>query len=69
MELIRGIELSCRKLSLVRKIIDFCNEEHITAIAEGVETKEEAEVLQGLGCPLFQGFFFGRPAALFDPKK
>jgi EAL domain-containing protein (putative c-di-GMP-specific phosphodiesterase class I) len=33
----------------------------MTAVAEGVETAEEADVLAALGYPLAQGFYFGRP--------
>jgi predicted signal transduction protein with EAL and GGDEF domain len=33
----------------------------IAVLAEGVETREEVEALQVLGCQLFQGFFFARP--------
>ena len=33
----------------------------IAVLAEGVETREEADALRVLGCSLFQGFFFARP--------
>jgi EAL domain-containing protein (putative c-di-GMP-specific phosphodiesterase class I) len=31
------------------------------ALAEGVETLEQADALRELHCPLAQGFLFGRP--------
>lgn len=31
-------------------------------IAEGIERREEMEVLRDLGVELFQGFYFARPA-------
>ena len=40
----------------------------ISVIAEGVETAEQAALLSAMGVDLFQGYYFGRPAAsvLFD---
>jgi diguanylate cyclase (GGDEF)-like protein/PAS domain S-box-containing protein len=33
----------------------------LTVVAEGVETQEQAAGLRALGCPLAQGFLYGRP--------
>jgi EAL domain-containing protein (putative c-di-GMP-specific phosphodiesterase class I)/GGDEF domain-containing protein len=38
----------------------------IHVLAEGVETREEADTLRALGCSMFQGFFFARPLAADD---
>jgi EAL domain-containing protein (putative c-di-GMP-specific phosphodiesterase class I) len=40
----------------------------MTAVAEGVETEEQARELYRLGYRLAQGYFFGKPAADL-PKK
>jgi len=39
-------------------------------LAEGVETREQAEFLAGLGCHQFQGFLYGKalPATEFLPR-
>jgi EAL domain-containing protein (putative c-di-GMP-specific phosphodiesterase class I) len=34
---------------------------HITSVAEGVETRDQALRLRALGCELAQGFYFSRP--------
>lgn len=34
----------------------------LSTVAEGVETREQAEMLRWLGCELGQGWFFGKPA-------
>jgi EAL domain-containing protein (putative c-di-GMP-specific phosphodiesterase class I)/GGDEF domain-containing protein len=38
----------------------------ILVLAEGVETREEADTLRALGCSMFQGFFFAKPLAAED---
>ena len=35
-------------------------------LTEGVETKEEAEFLEKIGCGRLQGFLFGKPIKLED---
>jgi EAL domain-containing protein (putative c-di-GMP-specific phosphodiesterase class I) len=30
-------------------------------LAEGVETLEQAELLEGMGCDLFQGYYYSKP--------
>jgi len=37
---------------------------HLTGIAEGVETRAQADLLAALGWQYAQGFYFGRPALL-----
>lgn len=39
------------------KIIDITNELNLDSIAEGVETKEQLELLKELGCKVIQGFY------------
>jgi diguanylate cyclase (GGDEF)-like protein len=43
-------------------LIDVSNHLGLTAIAEGVETPEQAEALYRMGYRFVQGFLFGRPA-------
>ena len=47
----------------------------ITTVAEGIETLEQLEFLQEIGCEVAQGFYFSRPIPLeefealaFTPK-
>ena len=38
----------------------------LTAIAEGIETEDQARLLRECGCPIGQGFHFARPQAAED---
>ncbi|MCR5120905.1 MAG: EAL domain-containing protein [Ruminococcus sp.] len=61
--LISGIESNANKKHFVREIIDFCHENNIKALAEGVETAEELRTVIILGADLIQGFYTARPSA------
>jgi diguanylate cyclase len=47
--------------AFTRAILHMVQALHLQAIAEGVETLEQAEALQRLRCPLAQGYLFARP--------
>ena len=67
MSLIRDINDSTRKQSIVRSMIDVCTAELGTqVICEGVETAAERDALIGLGADLLQGYLFGRPERRFE---
>lgn len=46
---------------LLGAIIGLANALNYNLIAEGVETREQALVMHGLGCQLIQGYYFSRP--------
>ncbi|NOQ16204.1 MAG: EAL domain-containing protein [Methyloprofundus sp.] len=46
---------------LLGAIIGLANALNYQLIAEGVETKEQALIMHGLGCQIIQGYFFSRP--------
>jgi diguanylate cyclase (GGDEF)-like protein/PAS domain S-box-containing protein len=59
-------------LSMIRAIIDMGRNLGLRTIAEGVETAQEATILESMGCDRAQGYYFSRPltpaklASLFD---
>jgi EAL domain-containing protein (putative c-di-GMP-specific phosphodiesterase class I)/CheY-like chemotaxis protein len=62
MSLIRDIDTSLRKKSIVRSMIEVCGGELGTrVVCEGVETAAERDTLLNLGADLLQGYLFGRP--------
>jgi diguanylate cyclase (GGDEF)-like protein/PAS domain S-box-containing protein len=48
-------------ISLAPAIVSLSNTLQLQAVAEGVETALQAEVLATLGCPLAQGYLYSRP--------
>lgn len=66
MALVRSIESSATKASIVRSMISVCTEElGAEVVCEGVETAAERDVLYGLGARLLQGYLFAKPARGF----
>lgn len=49
---------------ILESIINLSHKLNIKTVSEGVETKQQVELLQGLGCDLIQGFYFARPMPL-----
>ncbi len=65
LKLDRSLTLSgnptARQMAITRAAIDLGNALQLHTVAEGVESAEQAQVLQRLGCPKAQGFHFARP--------
>jgi len=62
MSLVRHIDKDARKQTIIRSLVWLCRELGISTVAEGVETVAERDTLVSIGCDLFQGYLFGRPA-------
>ncbi len=50
-------------LALVKAIISFANALELQVIAEGVESKNQAELLLANGCRYAQGYYFSKPVS------
>ncbi len=48
-------------LAIVESIIRLGHKLGIETTAEGIETREQYDILRGFGCDLAQGFLFDRP--------
>ncbi len=60
-EFIQDITTSQNDAAIAGTIIAMANSLSMRALAEGVETREQADFLKKLGCHEVQGFFFSRP--------
>ena len=58
---VTDIHSNVQDQAIVEAIITMSQKLGIQNIAEGVETREQLEFLQGLGCNKIQGYFFHRP--------
>ncbi len=57
---VSGMRDDANKLSIVSTIVSLGKALGLTTIAEGVETAEDAELLERLGCDQMQGFYISR---------
>ncbi len=58
---IRDVSKDINDAAIVETIIAMAEHLNLEVIAEGVETLEELEFLQGKGCNHYQGFYFSEP--------
>jgi len=61
MSFVQGIEADTSKRKLVESIIKLTHSLNMIAIAEGVETEEQLQILIKLGCDVVQGYYLGKP--------
>ncbi|MFS0738184.1 EAL domain-containing protein [Sphingomonas sp. 1P06PA] len=61
MELVRGIDASLPRRMIVEGLLAMFNRMSIIAVAEGIETIAEYEVLRDLGVRYMQGYLLARP--------
>jgi len=54
------------KMSMTEMILIMAHNIGVDAIAEGVETPQQAEILSSLGCEYMQGYYFAKPMRLPD---
>lgn len=58
---IKDILIDSNDFSIVETILSIGKKFNLEVIAEGVETKEQHEILVSMGCFYFQGYLFGKP--------
>ena len=61
MKFIRNICQNTKDARLVEIMIQIARLLEVPVIAEGVETKEQMELLKSIGCDIIQGYYFSKP--------
>ena len=60
---VSGLGRDPEDTALVRMIVELAHTFGMEVIAEGVETEEQAALLEEMGCDMAQGYFFSKPLA------
>ncbi|SDJ12879.1 putative bifunctional diguanylate cyclase/phosphodiesterase [Salimicrobium halophilum] len=60
------VHKSMTQSGIIAAIVQMAENLSLEVIAEGVETKEQAETLADLGCDRMQGYYFGHPSSPED---
>ena len=66
LELVTDINTNQDNYNIVKAIISMCHDLNLNVIAEGVETKEQLDILKSLGCHEVQGYYFGKPMSFWE---
>ena len=66
---IQNIETDAASQDIVRAVANLCRNLKLKCIIEGVETKSQLEMLEGMGCNLIQGYYFAKPMSEADTLK
>ena len=61
MEFVQNAFRKRKDTRMLEIIVDIADYLEVPVIAEGVETEEQMEALQAIGCDIAQGFYFSRP--------
>ncbi len=69
MKFIEGGKNAERGGSILSSVIRMSNRLNLAVLAEGVETKEQAEYLKSVGCIYMQGYYFARPMPVSEYEK
>lgn len=58
---VREVETRSHDRAIIRTIMGLAASLHLQVVVEGVETENQFQYLQNLGCHYGQGYWFGRP--------
>ena len=59
-------EVTAKGKTIITSIIDMSKKLDIEVVCEGVEVKEQSDILVEVGCTTAQGYYYGRPMTIMD---
>lgn len=65
-ELIMPLDCREEQINVVNSVIEIAKSLAVNVLAEGIETKDIAQLLVDIGCPIQQGYFHGKPVPIAD---
>ena len=58
---IRNLQENNADAAIVKAVITMCEGLNLSIVAEGIETKEQGDIIRSFGCNFAQGFFYSKP--------
>lgn len=58
---IENMMISSKGRLILEQVVSMANKLELGLLAEGVETKEQVELLQNIGCDQVQGYYYAKP--------
>lgn len=62
-------DMKSKEEILIRDVVDMGKHLELQIIMEGVETLEQSDFLEAIGCDLVQGYYYGKPMSVEDFEK
>jgi len=61
MAFVQEVDKSSRAGAILESIVELGKHLHMDVVVEGVETREQVEFLEKIGCQVIQGYYFSKP--------
>ena len=69
MQFVKNIKAGNKEMKMVELMLDVARSLKVKVVAEGVETKEQYDLLKTAGCDVIQGFYFSMPCVPSEFEK
>ena len=58
---IRDLTVGSKDSSILKSIVDLASALNFNLLAEGLETKEQLDIVLNSGCSVIQGYYYSKP--------